>query len=103
MKNTGLLLVVIMVLLVCCRIRKMETLNSPLVTVIKVHAAEALLDFDEAKKYEDVNKIYKDLADSNASPEDCWRNYMTPLNEARKCSKISTNQRQYFEFAISEG
>jgi protein involved in sex pheromone biosynthesis len=49
MKNIVLLVAGITILLVSCLNKKMETMNSPLVTVIKLNAAEALLDFTEAK------------------------------------------------------
>ena len=102
MRFTFLLLAIVTMQLVSCRNIKMESLNSPLVSVIKLHAAEALLDFTEAKKYEDINKIYKDLSDSNANPEDMWREYITSVYNACKSSKIFTNQFKYFEYDISE-
>ena len=102
MKYTLLLMAIVTMQLVSCRKRKMETLNSPLVTVIKLHAAEALLDFTEAKRYEDINKIYKDPSDSNANPEDIWREYITSLYNTSKSSKIFTNQFKYFEYDILE-
>ena len=86
MKYALLLLAIVTMQLVNCRNRKMETSNSPLVTVIKLNAAEALLDFTEAKKYEDINKIYKDPSNSEANPEEIWREYITSLYNMGKSS-----------------
>ena len=102
MKNIPTLFILVVTLLSSCHNRKMETMNSPLVTVIKMHSAEALLDFTEAKRYEDINKIYKNLLDSNANPEDSWREYFTSLYKTSKSSKIFTNQFKYFDYDIIE-
>ena len=81
--------------------KKIETSNSPLVTIIKLNAAEALLDLDEAKKYQDINRIYKNSTDEKKSPEEYWKGYISSLNNLQK-SKIFTNQWKYFDYDISE-
>ena len=103
MKHALLLLTILTILLISCQNRKTETKNSPLVSVIKMHAAEALLDFTEAKKYQDINtiSIYRDPTNAKANPEDVWKEYITSVHSSTK-SKIFTNQWKYFEFDIIE-
>jgi hypothetical protein len=85
-----------------CQNKKVETLNSPLATVIKLNAAETLMDFAEAKKYQDINKIYGKYSESNkATPEDVWKEKVTFSYNLAKDKKF-TNQWEYYDYDIIE-
>jgi len=102
MKYGSLLSACVIMLLVGCQNKKMETFNSPLATVIKLNAAETLMDFEEAKKYQDINKIYSKYAENNkVTPEDIWKEKITFFYNLAKDKKF-TNQWEYFDYDISE-
>ena len=43
--------------------------ETPFMTVIKLQSAERNIDFEEAKKYIDVDKVYGDLGRGSLQPE----------------------------------
>ena len=57
----------------CTYKKNMQIKNAPLSTVIKLQAAEFLMDYAEAKNYIDINRVYggKNTTDS-LSPEEAW-------------------------------
>lgn len=74
--------------------------NSPLVIVIKLQAAETLTDFEDAKKYIDINKVYSNHPDS-ISPEEAWKQSVEFLYNLGKDKKF-TNIFKYYEYDICE-
>lgn len=85
----------------CKNERRNKDLESPLATIIKMQSAEQLLEFEEAKKYVDVNKIYKDPDNDTASAEDIWKSMLVFQNNLGKSNKF-TNQVKYFNYHIVE-
>jgi len=74
--------------------------NSPLAIVVKLQAAETLADFEEAKKYIDVDKVYSNHPDS-ISPEEAWKESVTFLYNLGKDKKF-TNVFKYYKYDIRE-
>jgi hypothetical protein len=102
MRTVLLLQVGIIMLLTNCKINKYESINSPLATVIKLNAAESLMNFDEARKYQDVDKIYgKDTGGDKLSAEDVWKEKLEFFYNLGKDKKF-TNQWKYFDYDIVE-
>jgi hypothetical protein len=88
-------------LLISCN-SKMSISNSPLVSVIKLHSSEALGDFDEAKKYQDINKLYSQyVKELSVTPERYWIDFVTANNKLGRDKKF-TSQVKYFNYNIEE-
>ena len=102
MKSIILLFASTIFVLLSCQNKKMQTLNSPLVSVIKLNTSEVAMNFEEAKKYQDINKIYSKYLDSNnTNPEDVWKGKITFSYNLAKDKKF-TNQWEYFDYDITE-
>ena len=79
-----------------------SSVNSPLVSIIKLQSSEVLEEFDEAKKYQDINKLYGKYAEElSVSPEKYWMDYVTSKNKLGRDKKF-TNQVKYFDYNIEE-
>lgn len=88
-------------LLISCN-SKMSISNSPLASVIKIQSSEALGDFDEAKKYQDINKLYSQYAkEVSVAPERYWIDFVTANNKLGRDKKF-TSQVKYFNYNIEE-
>jgi hypothetical protein len=74
--------------------------NSPLAIVIKLQAAETLADFEEAKKYIDVEKVYSNHPDS-INPEEAWKESITFFYNLGNDKKF-TNVFKYYKYDIRE-
>ncbi len=74
--------------------------ETPLVSVIKLKSAEAVLNFEEAKKYIDLDKVFE----KSPEPRDVekqWKEMVTFLYNLGNDKKF-TNQFKYFNYRISE-
>jgi len=92
---------ILLVLLMSCN-NKVSKVNSPLVSIIKLQSSEALGDFNEAKKYQDISKLYGEYAKAlSVSPEKYWIDYITAINKLGRDKKF-TNQVKYFNYNIEE-
>src|SRR5690348_2723692 len=100
-RNFLLILYLILFGISCSNNKRMQTKNSPLVTVIKLHAAEFLMDFDEAKNYIDIKSAYgdKNLTDS-LSPEQAWREMVLFMYDS--IDKKLTRQFRYYDYDVIE-
>ena len=74
--------------------------DTPLVTVIKLQSAEALLNFEEAKKYIDLEKVFEENPESNDVEKE-WKEMLTFFHNIGKDKKF-TNQLKYFNYDIRE-
>ena len=85
----------------CSNKTNIQSKNSPLASVVKLKAAEFLLDFEEGKKYIDINSVYggKNKVDS-LSPEQTWKNLVSFLSGS--IDKKFTRQFQYYDYDIIE-
>jgi len=96
------LMVSLTALLGSCDSNKAEKFNSPLATVVKMNAAESLMDFEEAEKYQDVDKIYSKFTKGDTvKPHDVWKEVVTSGNSMAAGKKF-TNQLKYFNYDIAE-
>lgn len=101
-KRSLLLPILFIVFFSNCNNARKNNINSPLATVIKLNAAEALMDFDEAKKYQDVNAVYgKYVKGDTAKPEDLWKQFVASFNSISNDRKF-TNQTKYYNYDITE-
>jgi len=76
--------------------------NPPLAAIIKLNAAESLLNFQEAEKYQDVNSIYKKyIEDDTTQSVDIWKQFVTSGNISKNDKKF-TNQTKYYNYDILE-
>ncbi|HVY74264.1 MAG TPA: hypothetical protein VG890_05505 [Puia sp.] len=93
------LLMTATILVGSCQYKKTSSINPPLATVVKVNAAEAFMDFEEAKKYQDINEIYSKVDKQN--PEKAWKEMVTFFYNLSKDKKF-TNQWKYYNYDITE-
>lgn len=71
-------------------------------SLIKLNATDDMLDFEEARKYQDVEKIYGKYVDKdNPTADDAWKNEITFFHDLAKDKKF-TNQFKYFDYDLSE-
>ena len=85
--------------LVSCN-SKMSQMESPLAIVIKLISAESFADFDEAKKYIDLEKVYSNHTDTS-SAEQAWRSQVLFFYNIGKDKKF-TNHFRYYNYVITE-
>jgi hypothetical protein len=89
----------VLMILVSCN-SKMTQIESPLAIVIKLISAESLANFDEAKKYIDVEKVYSNGIDT-LSAEQAWKNQVLFFCNIGKDKKF-TNNFKYYNYIIKE-
>ena len=53
-------MILLIVLSVSCKEQDNDMKDTPTVTVVKLKSAEALMNFEEAKKYIDLQKVFKE-------------------------------------------
>jgi len=100
MKNAkSILFSIVLLALISCD-SKMSQIESPLAIVIKLISAETLADFDEAKKYIDLDKVYSNHIDT-LSAEQAWRNQVLFFYNIGKDKKF-TNNFKYYNYIIKE-
>jgi hypothetical protein len=91
----------VLILLMSCN-NKISRVNSPLASIIKIQSSEALGDFNEAKRYQNINKLYGEYGkEFSISPEKYWIDYVVANNKLARDKKI-TNQVKYFNYDIEE-
>lgn len=91
----------LLTLLISCN-NKVLKVNSPLVSIIKLQSSEALGDFNEAKKYQDIDKLYGEYAkEVSTTPIRYWMDYVASNNKLGRDNKF-TNQIKYFNYDIEE-
>lgn len=85
----------------CANKKSMKNINSPLATVVKLQAAEFLMDYAEAKNYIDVNSVYggKNLIDS-LPPEQAWMQMVSFMSNST--DKKFTRQFKYYDYDVIE-
>lgn len=98
MKN--LIIIILVILSVNCKGQDNRMKNSPIVTVIKLQSAESLLNFEEAKKYIDLKKVFKDNPESTDVEKE-WKEMITFFYNLGKDKKF-TNQFKYYDYNIIE-
>lgn len=74
--------------------------QSPIVTVIKLQSAEALMNFEEAKKYIDLNRVFEENPESHDVEKE-WKEMVTFFYNVGNDKKF-TNQFKYFNYNITE-
>tara|TARA_B110000977_G_scaffold199479_1_gene286994 strand:- start:1546 stop:1971 length:426 start_codon:yes stop_codon:yes gene_type:complete len=98
MKN--LVIILLVILSVSCKGQDVSMKETPIITVIKLQSSEALLDFDEAKKYIDIEKVFGKNPESK-NPQEEWKEMVTFFYNLGNDKKF-TNQFKYFNFDITE-
>ena len=91
--------ILILMVLVSCN-NKTSQIESPLAIVIKLISAESLADFDEAKKYIDLEKVYASHPDT-LSAEQAWKSQVLFFYNIGKDKKF-TNNFKYYDYIIKE-
>jgi hypothetical protein len=74
--------------------------DTPLITVVKLQSAESMANFEVAKNYIDINRVYSKYTESNTSEEE-WRSIVEFFYNIGKDKKF-TNCFKYYDFQISE-
>ena len=74
--------------------------DSPLVTVIKLQSAESNMDFIEAEKYIDIERVYGELATRDKGAKDLWKEYLS-FGRSLSKSKKFTNYFNYYHYEIT--
>lgn len=100
MLKKGIVTLLITAFLMSCTSK--EESETPLMTVIKLQSAESLKQYDIAKKYLDVNKVYGELStEASKTPEEVWTEFIE-FNYSLGQSKKFSNTFKYHEFEIIE-
>ncbi|RNL88555.1 hypothetical protein ED312_08590 [Sinomicrobium pectinilyticum] len=94
-------MILLFVLSVSCNGQDNNMKDTPLVTVIKLQSSEALLNFDEAKQYMDIEKVFGENPESKKSPQEEWKEMVTFFYNLGGNKKF-TNQFKYFDYNIAE-
>ncbi|WP_411032227.1 hypothetical protein [Spongiimicrobium sp. 3-5] len=95
-----LLIIFITILTLGCKRQTNMTKESPLISVIKLQAAESIMNLDEAEKYIDVEKVFEKYPDSN-NPREEWKEMLTFLYNIGNTKKF-TNQFKYYNYTVVE-
>ncbi len=74
--------------------------DTPLITVIKLQSAERILNFEAAKRYIDINRVYSKHPEST-SPEKEWRTMLEFFYNIGQDNKF-TNAFDYHAYRIQE-
>ena len=91
-------LIIILSLIRCKDVSK----EGPLAVVIKLIDSEENLDFEEARKYIDLNSVYGSLTNGdNSSHDDIWKEFLETKYNVGKMKKFS-NKFKYRNFIIIE-
>ncbi len=98
MKN--LIIILLVVLSLSCNGQDVNMKDTPIITVIKLQSSEVLLNFDEAKRYIDVEKVYGKNPESK-DPQEEWKEMVTFFYNIGTNKKF-TNQFKYFDYNIIE-
>jgi len=98
MKN--LIIILLVCLSVSCNGQGNNMKDTPIVTVIKLQSSEASLNFDEAKQYIDVEKVFGKNPESK-NPQEEWKEMVTFFYNLGSDKKF-TNQFKYFNYNITE-
>jgi len=98
MKN--LIIILLVLLSISCEEQNISMKETPIITVVKLQSSEALLNFDEAKKYIDIEEVFGKNPESK-NPQEEWREMVTFFYNLGNNKKY-TNQFKYFNFNITE-
>ncbi|MBG6130740.1 SepF-like predicted cell division protein (DUF552 family) [Aquimarina sp. EL_43] len=98
MKN--LIVIFLLALHIGCNSQNKNMKETPLVSVIKLKSAEAVLNFEEAKKYIDLDKVFEKSPELR-DVEKQWKEMVTLFYNLGNDKKF-TNHFKYFNYRISE-
>lgn len=94
------IVIMLTVLFACSTNAGLVDNDTPLMVVIKLQSAEAQLNFDIAKKYVNVEKVYNDFP-GELDAEEKWKEIQKFYSTIGKSKKF-TNQIAYFKYRIDE-
>lgn len=78
-------------------------MESPLATVVKLESAEAIRDYDAARKLIDVEKVYSKIArESNKTPESVWKEFVEFNSSIGNSSPKFTTSFPFHKYKITE-
>ena len=89
-----------LLLSISCKKQNVSMKETPIITVIKLQSSEALLNFDEAKKYIDIEEVFGKNPESK-NPQEEWKEMVTFFYNLGNNKKF-TNQFKYFNYNITE-
>ncbi|WP_103863400.1 hypothetical protein [Aquimarina sp. I32.4] len=95
-----IIIIIISITSLGCKGQNKTLKETPLMSVIKLQAAEAVLNFEEAKKYIDLDKVFEKFPESH-DVEKQWKEMITVLHNLGNNKKF-TNQFKYFNYTITE-
>ena len=90
----------VFLLFLSCSNHTGESNMSPLITVINLQSAESTGDFESAKKFIDVDKVYSKQEESNTA-EESWKQMVSFFNKLGEDNKF-TSCFKYYKYNISE-
>ncbi|RXM49626.1 MULTISPECIES: hypothetical protein [unclassified Chryseobacterium] len=80
-------------------INNFKSQETPLITVVKLISAEEQVDFDVARNYININKVYKDIPENKR--KSTWEEFVTFKKNLGKDKKF-TNSFKYYDYNIRE-
>ncbi len=102
MDKNLLIVVIIFAFFSCQKEKKCNVGLSPFGVVVKFISSESTLDTIEAKKYIDIEKVYKKYVDNkNLTSYQVWKNKLEFTNNLSKDKKF-TNQFKFHNYEFSE-
>lgn len=79
-----------------------KALNDPFVTIVKLQSAQNIRDYDAAKKFIDLEKVYgQEAKDHNMSAEKVWKTKIDFNNSLAQDNKF-TNSFPFHKYDISK-
>jgi hypothetical protein len=100
MKNILLLTSILILFSSCEKDNNPKMKESPLAIVIKLKSAEALINFEEAKKYIDLKRVFEKITEPLDAEEE-WKKINTFFHSLGTNKKF-TGQFKYFNYKINE-
>lgn len=94
------ILISLIFLLVSCKEEHNDMEDTPIVTVVKLKSAESLMNFEEAKKYIDLQKVFEENPESQDIEKE-WKEMLTFFYNIGNDKKF-TNHFKYFDYSIKE-
>lgn len=87
----------------CNRKNESNIMESPLATVVKLETAESYKDYELAKKYIDVEKVYFDIAQKESKePENIWKEMVEFNYSVGNSSNKFINSFPFHKYKIEE-
>ncbi len=95
-----IIIIIASILSLGCKGQDKMVMETPLISVIKLQAAEASLNFEEAENYIDIDSVFKNHPESKDLKKE-WKEMVITFYNLGNTKKF-TNQFKYYNYKITE-